>query len=52
MRDIVERLVAAGRWHAGGPDILVVADAGYDAPRLAFLVRDLPVQVPARMRSG
>ncbi|KPC74093.1 transposase, partial [Streptomyces sp. NRRL WC-3753] len=30
---------------------LVVADAGYDAPRLAFLLKDLPVQVLARMRS-
>lgn len=28
-----------------------MADAGYDAPRLAFLLRDLPVQVLARMRS-
>ncbi|MGY5035330.1 transposase [Streptomyces sp. 900116325] len=29
----------------------LVADAGYDAPRLAFLREDLPVQVSARMRS-
>jgi hypothetical protein len=28
-----------------------VADAGYDGPRLAWLLRDLPVQVLARMRS-
>jgi len=33
------------------PDILVVADAGYDGPRLAYLLRDLPVQLLARMRS-
>ncbi|WP_406405261.1 transposase [Streptomyces sp. NBC_00879] len=26
-------------------------DAGYDAPRLAFLLKDLPVQVLGRMRS-
>lgn len=26
-------------------------DAGYDAPRLGFLLSDLPVQVLARMRS-
>jgi hypothetical protein len=51
VRDIVGRLVAAGQWQAGDPDILVVADAGYDAPRLAFLLADLPVQVLARMRS-
>ncbi|WP_130399885.1 NF041680 family putative transposase [Micromonospora violae] len=51
VRDIVGRLVAAGQWQAGDPDVLVVADAGYDAPRLAFLLADLPVQVLARMRS-
>ncbi len=51
LRDIVGRLIAAGQWQAGDLDILVVADAGYDAPRLAFLLRDLPVQVLARMRS-
>ncbi|MEU7728437.1 transposase [Streptomyces sp. NPDC040724] len=33
------------------PGNLVIADAGYDAPRLAHLLRDLPVQVLARMRS-
>ncbi|MDG4759259.1 NF041680 family putative transposase [Micromonospora sp. WMMD710] len=51
LRDIVGRLIAAGQWQAGDAEILVVADAGYDAPRLAFLLRDLPVQVLARMRS-
>lgn len=51
VRDIVGRLVAAGQWQPGDPDVLVVADAGYDAPHLAFLLADLPVQVLARMRS-
>jgi len=51
LRDLIQRLVSAGQWKAGDPDLLVVADAGYDAPRLAFLLRDLPVQVLARMRS-
>ncbi|MGW0219017.1 NF041680 family putative transposase, partial [Micromonospora chokoriensis] len=51
LRDIAGRLIAAGQWRPGDPEILVVADAGYDAPRLAFLLRDLPVQVLARMRS-
>ncbi|MEU1813542.1 NF041680 family putative transposase [Micromonospora aurantiaca (nom. illeg.)] len=51
LRDIVGRLIAAGQWQPGDLEILVVADAGYDAPRLAFLLRDLPVQVLARMRS-
>lgn len=51
LRDLVERLITAGQWQAGDPDVLVIADAGYDAPRLAHLLRDLPVQVLARMRS-
>lgn len=28
-----------------------MVDAGYDVPRLAFLLKDLPVQVLGRMRS-
>ncbi len=51
LRDLVERLTTAGQRQTGTPDVLVIADAGYDAPRLAHLLRDLPVQVPARMRS-
>lgn len=51
LRDLVERLITAGQRQTGDPDILVIADAGYDAPRLAFLLKDLPVQVLARMRS-
>ncbi|WP_253795356.1 NF041680 family putative transposase [Kitasatospora paracochleata] len=51
LRELVRRLVDAGQWHTGDPDILVVADAGYDIPRLAFLLGDLPVQVLGRMRS-
>lgn len=47
LRDLLERLIAAGRWQAGDPDILVAADVGYDAPRLAFLLGDLPAQVLA-----
>ncbi|MFF5206209.1 transposase, partial [Streptosporangium sp. NPDC000396] len=51
LREVVERLMAAGQWRAGDADILIVADAGYDGPRLAWLLRDLPVQILARMRS-
>nr|WP_232542888.1 NF041680 family putative transposase [Streptomyces sp. QHH-9511] len=51
LRDLVERLIATGQWQTGDPDVLVIADAGYGAPRLAFLLKDLPVQVLARMRS-
>ncbi|GGN50167.1 hypothetical protein GCM10011579_004670 [Streptomyces albiflavescens] len=51
LRDLLQRLITAGQWRTGDPDILIVADAGYDAPRLGFLLKDLPVQVLARMRS-
>jgi hypothetical protein len=34
----------AGRWWIG-------ADAGYDEPKLAFLLADLPVKVLVRIRS-
>jgi len=51
VRDVTQRLIAAGRWHDGDPDILVVFDAGYDITRLAWLLADLPVQVLGRLRS-
>jgi hypothetical protein len=51
LRGVVERLTAAGAWAPGDPRILVVADAGYDAPRLAYLLADLPVDVLGRLRS-
>jgi hypothetical protein len=51
VRDLVARLIAAGHWQPGDPDILLVADAGYDGPRLAHVLTDLPIVVLARMRS-
>lgn len=51
IRGVVERLIAAGQWQHGDPEILVVLDAGYDAPRIAHLLTDLPVEVLGRMRS-
>jgi len=51
VRDVVERLVAAGQWRPGDLDILVVCDAGYDVTRLAFVLADLPVQLLGRLRS-
>lgn len=51
LRAVVGRLVAAGHWRPGDRDVWVVMDAGYDAARLAYLLRDLPVRVLARMRS-
>ncbi|WP_443041531.1 NF041680 family putative transposase [Streptomyces sp. B21-083] len=51
VREVVEQLVAAGQWKPGDPEVLVVLDAGYDAPRIAHLLRDLPVEILARLRS-
>lgn len=51
IRGVVERLIAAGQWREGDPAILVVLDAGYDAPRIAHLLADLPVEILGRMRS-
>lgn len=51
IRGVVDRLTAAGHWSPGDPDILLVADAGYDGPRLAHVLADLPIIVLVRMRS-
>jgi DDE superfamily endonuclease len=51
VRDVTARLVAAGHWHEGDPDVIVVLDSGYDLTRLAWLLRDLPVDVTGRLRS-
>src|SRR5213075_3094702 len=51
IREVTERIIAAGHWHDGDPDILVALDAGYDLTRLAWLLRDPPVEVTGRLRS-
>jgi hypothetical protein len=51
VRKVVTRIIAAGHWHDGDPDILVVFDAGYDLTRLAWLLGGLPVEVLGRLRS-
>ncbi|MCX4808720.1 transposase [Streptomyces sp. NBC_01214] len=51
VREVVERLIAAGQWQRGQPDVLVVLDAGYDAPRIAHLLADMPIEVLGRLRS-
>ena len=51
LRQVTGRITAAGQWRDGDPDILVVFDAGYDLTRLAWLLRDLPVEVLGRLRS-
>src|SRR5436309_9671544 len=40
VREVVTRLIAAGNWRAGDPDMLIVFDAGYDVTRLAWLLAD------------
>ncbi|WP_225101971.1 NF041680 family putative transposase [Streptomyces sp. CoH27] len=51
VRRVVTDLIGQGQWEAGDKDILVVFDAGYDAPRMAHLLGGLPVEVLGRMRS-
>ncbi|WP_405183148.1 transposase [Nocardia sp. NBC_01377] len=51
LRAVIGNLIEAGHWCPGDPDIWVVTDSGYDSPRLAFLLADLPVAVLGRMRS-
>jgi hypothetical protein len=47
----VDRLITAGQWTVGDPEILIVVDAGYDVTRLAFVLSDLPVILLGRLRS-
>lgn len=51
IRQVVERIRAAGQWGEGDPPVLVVLDAGYDPVRLAWLLWDVPVIVAARIRA-
>lgn len=51
IREVTERLIAAGQWREGDPEILIVLDSGYDAPRIAHLLSGLPVQILGRLRS-
>ncbi|MBE1470706.1 hypothetical protein H4W33_009780 [Kibdelosporangium phytohabitans] len=40
VRGVVDRLIHAGHWRPSDPDILLIADAGYDGPRLAHVLAD------------
>jgi DDE superfamily endonuclease len=51
LREVVQRLIAAGQWHEGDPAIVISLDAGYAGARLAWLLRDLPVVLVVRVRS-
>ena len=52
VREVIGRIIAAGHWRDGDPDIMVIFDAGYEPARLAWLLRDLPVQVLGRLGSN
>ena len=51
VRRVVTDLIDGGQWQSGDPDVLVVFDAVYDAPRMAYLLDGLLVEVLGRMRS-
>jgi hypothetical protein len=51
LREVTGRLIEAGHWKKGDPPVLIMMDSGYSATRLAWLLRDLPVTVVARVRS-
>jgi hypothetical protein len=51
LRTVLGRLVTAGHWQPGDPNVLIITDAGYDVTRLAFVLSDLPVDLVGRIRS-
>ncbi|MFF4764859.1 transposase, partial [Streptomyces sp. NPDC001292] len=51
LRDVVDRLISAGQWRPGDPDILIVMDSGYDIAYLTHALADLPVVLVGRLRS-
>jgi hypothetical protein len=51
LRDTVVRLVRAGQWEPGDPEILIVMDSGYDVTYLSHALTDLPVVLLGRLRS-
>src|SRR5438046_7001403 len=51
VRDVITRLIAAGHWRDGDAPVLVIFDAGYEIPRLSFLLADLPAEILGRLRS-
>lgn len=50
-RDTVERLLHAGQWNPGDPEVLVVMDSGYDVAYPSHALADLPVVLLGRLRS-
>lgn len=52
IREVMAGLINSGQYRTNDPEVLVVMDAGYDVARLAWLVKDLPVILIARLRSN
>ena len=52
LREVAGRLIGAGHWVPGDPEMLIAVDSGYNAARLAHLLADLPVLVVARVRAS
>jgi hypothetical protein len=51
LRAVTGRLIAAGHWRDGDPDIIIALDSGYSATRLAHLLAGLPVLLVVRVRA-
>ena len=51
LRAVVGRLRAAGHRRDGDPAIMIGLDSGYDIPRLAFVLADLPLHLIGRIRA-
>lgn len=51
LRAVIDRLITVGHWQPGDPDIVIMADSGYDVVRLAHVLADLPVELVGRLRS-
>lgn len=49
---VLQGIIAAGHWCDGDPKILVLFDAGYNIPRLAWLLSAFPVEVIGRLKSS
>ncbi|MDS1272680.1 hypothetical protein RIF23_20570 [Lipingzhangella sp. LS1_29] len=43
LREVIGHLLDAEQWQHGDPEILTVLDAGYDAPRITYLLAGLAV---------
>jgi DDE superfamily endonuclease len=51
IREVAGRLVVAGHWKDGDPDMIITLDAGNNSAGLAWLLADLPVVLVVRVRA-